>query len=154
MSHINWFEIEELPVKISCIERLGEQRSKHVIVLEVGRHSWIWDGELMGVNPRSNITEKTKTGMCPDWGLAICKCFYCFRSAWSGRWVGFSASVHMSAGSLISKTFQKLKCADLIGKGEKSIYRISRSRCCCLAWKRSRTKMKHQCRKKLTQHWK
>lgn len=58
-------EIEELPVKISRIERPREQRSKHVIVLEVGGRSWVLDGELMEGKPRSNITEKTKAGMCP-----------------------------------------------------------------------------------------
>lgn len=38
-----------------------------------------------------------------------------FQSAWSTRWVGFTASVHLSAGSLIAKTFQELKYFYLIG---------------------------------------
>lgn len=83
-------EIEELPVKISCIERSREQRSKHVIVLEVGGHSWILDGELMGGKPRSNIMEKKKTeaGMCVHTEVMQYANNLLFQSARSTRWVG------------------------------------------------------------------
>lgn len=60
--------MEELPVKISHIERLKEQGSKHVIVLEVGGHSWILDGELQldDEGTQGQTSQRRQTAWCPD----------------------------------------------------------------------------------------
>ena len=85
-------EIEELPVKISCIERLKKQKSKHVIVLELGGHSWILDGDVR-LTDGGHQGQTWQPRQTQGWArLRLCnmQIVHCFIQLEAPAWVGLS----------------------------------------------------------------